>query len=472
MLKNTGLRNWYVISLSAVVVLFVALLMSVNIGGMVSAQDDAEPTPNDPVWRAFNAVRDAVEEEFSTDLTYVQSYTYEQNVWEDSIDTCDSDILENDWREYYTGWTFRITALGGAQYQIRVSFDLDAVTICDEVTAFGSGTAPDPEATPDPSLNLPAPVAGSGAVGDFELGGHVLGLGADTVTAMRSAGMNWAKKQLRFNVGDGTGLAQSLISDAQSNGFNILLGIVGQPTQMGDFDSYVEQYAAYVGQVAALGPTAIEVWNEPNIAREWPQGTISGARYTRLLAAAYNAIKSANPNVIVISGAPAPTGAEAVDPSSIMNDDRFMQQMADAGAANYMDCVGLHYNEGVVSPGSSSGDPRDDYPTRYFGTMLARANVFPSLPVCFTELGFLTGEGFAEPLPSAFAWAGDVTLAQHAAWLAEAASLSANSGRVRLMIIWNVNFEQFAGDPMGGYAMIRPDGSCPACSTLGTVMNG
>jgi hypothetical protein len=27
-----------------------------------------------------------------------------------------------------------------------------------------------------------------------------------------------------------------------------------------------------------------------------------------------------------------------------------------------------------------------------------------------------------------------------------------------------------ADDPQAGYAMIRPDGSCPACETLGRVM--
>ena len=72
---------------------------------------------------------------------------------------------------------------------------------------------------------------------------------------------------------------------------------------------------------------------KPNLDREWPNGQIDGGRYTQLLAAAFNSIKSANSNVIVISGAPAPTGAEAAFPGAVVNDDRFMQQMANAGAA-------------------------------------------------------------------------------------------------------------------------------------------
>jgi hypothetical protein len=103
--------------------------------------------------------------------------------------------------------------------------------------------------------------------------------------------------------------------------------------------------------------------------------------------------------------------------------------------------------------------------------MLARGfNPF-NKPVCWTELGYLSGEGFNTPIPAGFAWANNTTVAQHAAWLAEAASLSAQSGRVRLMIIWNVDFPFFtATDPMGGYAMIRPGGGCPACDTVGRVM--
>ena len=71
-----------------------------------------------------------------------------------------------------------------------------------------------------------------------------------------------------------------------------------------------------------------------------------------------------------------------------------------------------------------------------------------------------------------FAWAKDVTVQQQAEWLARAAQLSAQSGKVRLMIIWNVDFKNYGADPMAGYAIIRPDGSCPACETLHQVMGG
>ncbi|GAB4509760.1 MAG: hypothetical protein OHK0046_05340 [Anaerolineae bacterium] len=469
MQKNPGLK-WHGLALLALVLLLGVFSVAVS-PTAVDAQGAAPTsTPTDPTWRAFSVLRDAIEEERSVDLTIVQSYTFEQSEFINGIDDgCDADVLADDVRPVYFGWTFTVVDLLNRTYQGRVSFDLRAVAVCDQVVESVAAT-PSASGTPTSDLGLPAPVPGSGATGSFELGGHVVGLGTDTVEAMRTAGMTWVKKQLRFNQGDPGTTAQGMITDAKGKGFKILLGIVGSPAQMTDYNAYIQDYARFVGEVAALGPDAIEVWNEPNLAREWPEGQIDGARYTQLLAAAYNAIKRVNPNIIVISGAPAPTGAEAAFPGRVVNDDRFMQQMANAGAANYMDCVGLHYNEGIVGPSVTTGDPRDNFPTRYYGGMVARASVISGKPICWTELGYLSPEGMPGPLPPLFAWAGDVTVSEQAAWLADAARIAAQSGRVRLMIIWNVNFTGWDDDPQGGYAIIRPGGGCPACSALGTVM--
>ncbi len=232
-------------------------------------------------------------------------------------------------------------------------------------------------------------------------------------------------------------------------------------------EGYIQQFASFAGGVAGLGPDAIEIWNEANIDREWPEGQISGANYVRVLQASYSAIKGANGGVMVISAAPAPTGAEAAFPGKVVNDDNWVRQMIDAGGLQFMDCLGAHYNEGIVAPTQTSGDPRDNYYTRYFGTML---ETYWSLsggqrPICFTELGFLTPEGFGS-LDPYFGWAGNTTVAQQAAWLAQAAALSSQSGRVRLMIVWNVDFSNYGSDPMAGYAMIRPGGGCPACDAM------
>jgi hypothetical protein len=448
--------------------LLMTLVLQFGSAGQMSAQGPT-PTPTDRLWLAFSAARDAVEERFNVDLALVQRWTYEESEFTAGIDDCVSEVAES--RPLFFGWRFVITGFNGQRFEGRASFDATIVVACDEVTVAAAPTPAPGAANP----NLPAPVAGSGAVGGFELGGHVLELNAGTVDAMRRSGMVWVKKQLRYSLGQDPSVASGLIQQARANGFKILLGIVGDPAQLGaNFDSYISTYANFVGGVAALGADAIEVWNEPNIDREWPAGQINGANYTRLLAASFNAIKSRNSNTIVISGAPAPTGffGAAGCTAQGCNDDVFMQQMAQAGAAQYMDCVGLHYNEGIIPPSQGSGDPRGSYPTYFFQSMLARGfSPFGGKPVCWTELGYLSGQGFTTPIPASFAWANNTTVAQHAAWLAEAVSLSAQSGRVRLLIVWNVDFPFFtATDPMGGYGMIRPDRSCPACDAVGRVM--
>ncbi|HEX2621435.1 MAG TPA: hypothetical protein VHL11_14855, partial [Phototrophicaceae bacterium] len=263
------------------------------------------------------------------------------------------------------------------------------------------------------------------------------------------------------------------IDAARSRGFKILLGIAGDKNQLANNPAqYYQDFANFLGGVAQLGPDAIEVWNEPNIDREWPNGQVSGGNYTQMLSAAYQSIKSRNPNVIVISGAPAPTGFfGGTCQAGGCDDNIFLQQMRSAGAAGFMDCVGIHYNEGVLPPTATSGDPRGNpnHYSRYYPTMVSTYSAqFPSKPLCFTELGYLTPEGMG-PLPPGFEWAANTTIQNQAEWLGQAVTLSRQGGRVKLMIVWNVDSTIYGADPQAGYAIVR-NGECRACATLGAAM--
>jgi len=456
---------------AGLLVLFATLLLAVGLfqSQPIQAQTKPTATPTDPLWIAFSKTRDALESKFHTDLTIVANWQYTEQPFDGGIDDCVKNIDPSQAHQLFYGWRFVITGLDNRQFEGRSSFDATIVTACDTVTA---GAAP--TAAPAANGNLPAPAAGSANMNGFELGGQVLQLNSNTISLMHRAGMKWAKTQFRYSLGQDGGIASGIISQAHAAGFKILVSVLGDKSQMGDFNSYINSYSGFAAGVAGAGADAIEVWNEANIDREWPGGSINGANYTQLLAGAYNAIKAKNGGVIVISAAPAPTGffGTAGCGTGGCNDDTFMQQMASAGAAKYMDCVGLHYNEGIVPPTQNSGDPRgDNYPTRYFSSMLQRGyGPFGGKPVCFTELGYLSGQGFSQAIPASFAWADNTTVAEQAAWLAGAATASAQSGHVRLMIVFNVDFPSFTdNDPQGGYAMLRPDGSCPACDTLGSV---
>ncbi len=322
-----------------------------------------------------------------------------------------------------------------------------------------------------PAVPAPPVVGPIGNIGSFEAGGHIDGFSRPDL--MRYSGLKWIKIQTYAGVD-----VSGAIANAHAQGFKILLGIIGDKERVMD-PAYQGEYADAVAAMAAAGADAIEVWNEPNIDREWPTGQVSGANYTALLARVYPTIKAANPGTLVISGAPAPTGfwGAAGCSANGCNDDAFIAQMAAAGAASYLDCVGAHHNAGATAPSASSGHPAGShYSWYFFPTLNLYYNAFGGArKVCFTELGYLTDDGMPTTLQEsapAFAWAGNVSLAQQAAWLAEAAALSARSGKVRLMIIWNVDFTRYDSDPMAGYAMIRPDGSCPACESLRAVLGG
>jgi uncharacterized protein YraI len=362
-------------------------------------------------------------------------------------------------------WVYVST--GGQQGWIYYTYialsngDVSALPITD---AQGVVVAAAASTSSSGSVSNPAPVHSAGISG-FGYGGHVESFSYPNL--MAGAGMTWAKRQLRFRPGMSGGEAAGAIDQAHANGFKILLGIVGYPQDMGA-PGYYEDYARFVGEVAALGPDAIEVWNEMNIDREWPNGQIDPSRYTQLLAQSYNAIKGANSSVVVISGALAPTGAEgAFGTAAVWNDDRYLRGMAAAGAAQYMDCIGAHYNEGIVSPYQTSGDPRGEYYTRYLRSMInTYSGAFGGArPVCFTELGYVSPEGLG-PLPGSFAWGSDTSVAEQAQWLADAVSIARSSGRVRMVIIWNIDFTYYGDDPMAGYAIVRPGGACPACDAL------
>lgn len=369
----------------------------------------------------------------------------------------------------------RIITGDGARGWVFYGYVSFLVTDFDNLPVVEGG-ATSPQAAPaaeQPAESAPAaslpPVANTAPVSGFHYGGHIANMTPQTVNALNRAGMTWIKRQWRYQRGQSPDAAAGVINEAHGNGFRILLGIVGYPGELNQ-PGYIEEYARFVAGAAAHGADAIEVWNEPNIDREWPSGNISPANYTNLLRAAYGAIKGANPNTMVVSGAPAPTGFFGGCSGAGCDDNAFVRGMAAAGAANYMDCLGIHYNEGILSPDHTSGDPRGNsgHYSRYFwGMVNTYSSAFGgSRPLCFTELGYLTPEGFP-PLPGHFGWAENVTLAQQAAWLDRAIALSRNSGRVRLVIVWNVDYQQYGADPMAGYAMIRPDGSCPACDALG-----
>ncbi len=120
------------------------------------------------------------------------------------------------------------------------------------------------------------------------------------------------------------------------------------PYHYEDFGDFCGALAErYKGRIAAY-----QVWNEPNLSREWGEKSPNPAEYTELLKVCYEAIKAQDPAAIVISAGLAPTGTP---PPAAMPDTDFLQGMYDAGAAEYFDVLGLNA-PGYKAPPTISPD--------------------------------------------------------------------------------------------------------------------
>lgn len=223
-------------------------------------------------------------------------------------------------------------------------------------------TRPDPEATAAEVKPVYMPTLDVGAVmssPDYgmqvflywqeEIANRDLQLVAD-------AGFRWIKQEIAWREveGHGKGIWQWERSDRvmdqiDAHGLKVIVRLgaqprwasstalpeVGPPDDLQDFYDYVFAVAnRYKGRVEAY-----QIWNEPNLAREWGGRPPNPAEYTQLLKVGYQAVKAADSQAIVISAGLAPTTRNDAE---AMPDIYFIQGMYDAGAGPYFDVLGVH----------------------------------------------------------------------------------------------------------------------------------
>ena len=128
------------------------------------------------------------------------------------------------------------------------------------------------------------------------------------------------------------------------------------PASLESFANYCRAIAErYRGLIAAY-----QIWNEPNLAREWGNQTPDAEAYVDLLAACSAAIRAADPGVILISAGLSPTGN--FDDSAVP-DDIFLDHMYRHGFQRHIDVVGVHA-PGFAPP--EIGPDDDDAKQRWF----------------------------------------------------------------------------------------------------------
>lgn len=312
-------------------------------------------------------------------------------------------------------------------------------------------------------------------------------------------GVKWLKFQFAWNLMEpNPGEYNSVfnryvlwVQRANQKGFNVLLSIAKAPlwSRPTADEHGPPSDPALLGRVLAdflnrvrvdlRGQSyvdAIEVWNEPNLVREWNGLTLSGAEYMRYFDAAYHAIRGAEggSTVTIVSAGLAPTG---INDGVVAVDDRvYLEQMYQAGLNNpaYQNiAIGVH-PYGAANPPDARCCSDESYandPTWFFldtiedyRAIMERYND-GARQLWVTEFGWGTYEGFVledgsqAPGPVDPPYLNWLTQEQQAHYIIRAFEIGQNLPYVGPMFLWNLNFSRneyiAQRDPRAAYAILR-----------------
>jgi hypothetical protein len=180
---------------------------------------------------------------------------------------------------------------------------------------------------------------------------------------LKDGGFNWVKQYFAWQDIEGAGKGQfdwtrtdRIVDQVEKYGLKLLVRVSQDPDRpfwAGNAPDNSQQFADFLAALAKryqgrIG--AYQIWNEPNLAREWGNKRPDPAGYVKMLRQAYGAIKTNDPNAIVITAGMAPT---TQDDDIAMPDLKFYQGMYDAMNKNsdgYFDMLGVHGAGYAVAP--------------------------------------------------------------------------------------------------------------------------
>lgn len=244
-----------------------------------------------------------------------------------------------------------------------------AVSACSSPSVPPTPTAGPPATTvaPEPVAASPAAVASAsplvgGKIPSTDPAIHVFLWGNAGTTARdlqlaKDAGFHWVKQRFEWrnievkNKGSFEWNEPDRIVDAiGQSGLRIVARVDNQPNWAAtsvtwpgsgppdnprDWTDYLTALATrYKGRIQAY-----EIWNEPNLDREWGNKKPDPSAYTTMLKSSYQAIKAADPQALVISAGMSPT---ATNDDHAMPDLDFISAMYAAGAKDSFDLLGVH----------------------------------------------------------------------------------------------------------------------------------
>jgi hypothetical protein len=341
-----------------------------------------------------------------------------------------------------------------------------------------------PKPTPLPSPTpLPPPVFKPNAGVQV----HLFGVDIDQVLAWaRGTGAGWIKQQVEWtNIENAPGEfdwreLDKIVDKANGYGFQLMLSVnhappwtrtdtleYGPPHDPTEFGRFMGVLAErYSGRVAAY-----ELWNEPNLRREWRGEPLDPALFVALIREGAQVIRAADPDAQIISGAPAVTGIN--DGETAVDDRDFLRGMVSAGVGVWVDGIGVH-PYGFANPPEERWDDathlsssHNSHPSFFFRDTLEdyrailTAGGLGSLPLWVTEFGWPSVDGLGSTDTTGWEYAHNVTEEQQADYIVQGFETGQMLDWIGPMILWNLNISTIWGKdrPESAYSLLRPDAS-------------
>ena len=119
---------------------------------------------------------------------------------------------------------------------------------------------------------------------------------------MKNAGFRWVKQWFAWNDIEGAGKGQydwsipdRIVSQAEEHGLNLLVRVDREPDWAGPPPQNTDAFREFLSAMATRYKgriDAIQIWNEPNLAREWGNKPPNPAEYARTAARLLRPIKA------------------------------------------------------------------------------------------------------------------------------------------------------------------------------------
>lgn len=287
-------------------------------------------------------------------------------------------------------------------------------------------------------------------------------------------GFNWAKHDLNLRKDTNyLANADNLLSDllGKYRAKNVLLKLVvwnegglpdapRTPDEVTTFATNAAKTAEFIRNhyQGMYHTIAYEVWNEPNLKYEW-EGNPNPAEYVTLLRATSDAIRQADPDAVIVSGAPSPGGD--------FDDLEFLEGMYANGVKGLMDAVGSHPYGGPWPFDRPNGTDEAGNGWPYFRKPEAQRVIMEKYgdagtPIWATEFSWLAGVptcDFGEHTK----W--QVTAQQQADYLVGAFQYAQQNwpwmGPMFVVYDFAVSGRYGRCHPATGYSILRPDPNSP-----------